>query len=249
MFILKTKYPFPVNRATTVDLRAQLLPGIAGGPPHLESATAMVQALAKLGYRHLITTPRLSGPNYQAADQTIQQAAAQLQQHVDLHGIAVSITPAAEYRIGEGFEEFVRQYPIRALPGNYVLLDIANHDSVRKLKGPIFELRARGYEPVIVQPENLPELIRSIVAIEYLRDLGCFFQVNLLSLVGHYGRRASSFAAKLLKAGYADFLGSNVRNPNDLLLLQTFAVTPTIGTLLEQTKFKNGELVFSELSE
>ncbi len=247
MFILKTKQPFPVNRATTVDLRAQLLPGIAGGPPHLESAMAMVQGLSRLGYRHLITTPQLHGPDYRAADQTIQQAVKDLQAHMERRGIAVSITPAAEYRIGEGFEEFVQQYPIRALPGNYVLLDITNHESVRDLKGPIFELRARGYEPVIVQPENLPDLIRSMAAIEYLRDLGCFFQVNLLSLVGHYGRRASSFAVKLLKAGYIDFLGSNVRNPQDLFLLQTFAVTPTIGTLLEQTKFKNGELVFSEI--
>ena len=249
MFILNTKQPFPVNRATTVDLRAQVLPGIAGGPPHLESALAMVHGLATLGYRHLITTPQLRGPNYRAADQAIQQAAAQLQQHVDRHGIVVSIIPAAEYCIGEGFEEFVQQYPIRALPGGYVLLDINEHHSVRDLKGPIFELRARGYVPVITQPENLPDLIRSMAAIEYLRDLGCLFQVNLLSLGGHRGRRASSFAAKLLKAGYVDFLGSNVRNPQDLLLLQTFAVTPTIGTLLEQTKFRNGELVFSDVSE
>ncbi|WP_257658726.1 CpsB/CapC family capsule biosynthesis tyrosine phosphatase [Parapedobacter lycopersici] len=249
MFILKAKQPFPVNRATTVDLRAQLLPGIAGGPAHLDSATALVQGLTALGYRHLITTPQLRGPDYRLADQAIQQAAIQLQQHVDQHGIIVSITPAAEYCIGEGFEEFVRQHSIRALPGNYVLLDISNHESVRDLKGPLFELRARGYEPVIVQPENLPDLIRSMAALEYLRDLGCFFQVNLLSLVGHYGRRASSFATKLLKAGYVDFLGSNVRNLQDLFLLQTFAVTPTIGTLLEQTKFKNGELVFSEISK
>ena len=84
-----------------------------------------------------------------------------------------------------------------------------------------------------------------MAAIEYLRDLGCFFQVNLLSLVGHYGRKAGVFAAKLLQTGYVDFLGSNVRDPEDLFLLQTFAVTPTIGTLLEQTKFRNGELVFS----
>lgn len=247
MFILRTKQPFPVNRATTVDMRAQLLPGIAGGPPHLESATALVQGLTRLGYRHLITTPRLSGPDYQSADQAIQQAALRLQHHIDRHGIAISITPAAEYRVGEGFEEFVRQHSIRSLPGNYVLLDVTDHESVRDLKGPIFELRARGYEPVIVQPENLPDLIRSMAAIEYLRDLGCFFQVNLLSLIGHYGRRAASFATKLLKAGYVDFLGSNVRTPQDLLLLQTFAVTPTIGTLLEQTKFRNGELVFSEV--
>lgn len=245
MFILKTKQPFPINRATTVDLRAQLLPGIAGGPPHLESACVLVQGLAGLGYRHLITTPRLCGPDYQAADQAIQQAVAKLQQHVDRHGITVSITPAVEYCVGEGFEEFLKQNTIRSIPGNYVLLDVAGHDSVRELKGPIFELRARSYHPVVVQPENLPDLIRSMAAIEYLRDLGCLFQVNLLSLIGHYGRRASSFAAKLLKAGYVDFLGSNVRSPHDLLLLQSFAVTPTIGRLLEQTKFKNSELVFS----
>lgn len=246
MFILKTKHPFPINRATTVDLRAQLLPGIAGGPPHLESARVLVQGLASLGYRHLITTPSLCGPDYQAADQAIQKAATQLQKHVDHHGISVSITPSAEYRVGNGFEEFVKHYPLRALPGNYVLLDVTDHDSVRELKGPIFELRARSYQPVVMQPENLPDLVRSMAAIEYLRDLGCLFQVNLLSLVGHYGRRASSFATKLLKAGYVDFLGSNVRDPYDLILLQAFAVTPTIGTLLEQTKFKNGELVAPE---
>ena len=246
MFLLNTKQPFPVNRATTVDLRAQVLPGIAGGPPHLESAMAMVHGLAALGYRHLITTPQLRGPNYRAADEAIQQAAAQLQQHVNEHGIAVSIISAAEYCIGEGFDEFVQHYPIRPLPGGYVLLDINAHHSVRELKGPIFELRARGYIPIIVQPENLPDLVRSMGPIEYLRDLGCLFQVNLLSLGGNRGRRAASFAAKLLKAGYVDFLGSNVRSPEDLLLLQAFAVTPTIGTLLEQTKFRNSELVFSD---
>src|SRR5690606_17140752 len=127
MFILRRRRPFPVNRVTTVDLRVQLLPGIAGGPPHLESATAIVKGLSRLGYQHLITTPRLNGPDYHYGDRYIQEAVSYLRRHIDRHGIAVSITPAAEYCIGEGFEESVRQHANRALLGNSVLLDISKH--------------------------------------------------------------------------------------------------------------------------
>ena len=45
-----------------------------------------------------------------------------------------------------------------------------------------------------------------------LKNAGCYFQLNLLSCVGYYGKEVAQTAEKLLLEGYVDFTGSDVHH-------------------------------------
>ena len=52
---------------------------------------------------------------------------------------------------------------------------------------------------------------------EKLKKAGCFFQINLLSNVGYYGKDVANTVDQLLKKGLVDFVGSDIHNKSHIL--------------------------------
>ena len=48
--------------------------------------------------------------------------------------------------------------------------------------------------------------------IEKLKNMGCLFQINLLSSTGYYGSKAIEFSDYLFKNNIIDFVGSDIHN-------------------------------------
>ena len=53
-------------------------------------------------------------------------------------------------------------------------------------------------------------------ALAHLRDIGCLFQLNWMSLCGRYGSRVEKQARYLLQQRWIDFIGSDLHRPDDL---------------------------------
>jgi tyrosine-protein phosphatase YwqE len=64
-----------------------------------------------------------------------------------------------------------------------------------------------GYRPLIAHPERYHYMDKS----DYrrLRDMGCFLQLNLPSVVGFYGDSAQARAMYLLDKGWYKMMGSD----------------------------------------
>ena len=54
-----------------------------------------------------------------------------------------------------------------------------------------------------------------------LKELGCLFQLNLLSLSQHYGSKITKIAEQLLKDNLIDFTGTDTHNNHHLNVLET----------------------------
>ena len=78
------------------------------------------------------------------------------------------------------------------------------------------ELQSAGYQPVLAHPERYNFYHNSINEYKKLKDIGCLFQLNILSTVGYYGQKISKISDFLIDNGYIDFVGSDVHHTKHL---------------------------------
>src|SRR5690606_30900466 len=125
----------------------------------------------------------------------------------------------------------------------YVMLTLHEKAAVRELKGPIFELRARGYEPIILHrdPRNFAKL--RVPALEYLSDLGCLLQLDLMTLAGVYGQPAKAKAEALLTKGLIRVVTTGVNSVADAEQLTTLTIPANVISALEQSLERHEQLV------
>jgi tyrosine-protein phosphatase YwqE len=81
-------------------------------------------------------------------------------------------------------------------------------------------MQMQNYQPVLAHPERYGYLSRTKEFYDQLKDAGCYFQLNLLSLSGHYGEHVQKLAEYLLKKNYYDLAGTDLHNSRHLSLLQ-----------------------------
>jgi tyrosine-protein phosphatase YwqE len=56
--------------------------------------------------------------------------------------------------------------------------------------------------------------------VDDLLNRGVFFQINLMSLTGHYSSAVKKMAEKLIKRGFVHFFGSDIHNPGHLEIVK-----------------------------
>jgi|GEM_PF-6160106 Capsular polysaccharide biosynthesis protein len=158
-----------------------------------------------------------------------------------VEGIDAEIIPS--YWLDENIEAGVKQFAPKAYRDKYVLFVLRDLNSVRGLKGPLFEVRARGYEPVILHrtPQQFANF--KLSAFKYLTDLGCLFHLDLMVLIGVYGQRAKSRAEILLKVGLIRLVTTGISDGIDVDQLITVHLSPNALSGLQQALLHHNALL------
>ncbi len=202
------------------DLHSHLLPGIDDGAPDLETSMLLIKGLANLGYKQLITTPHIMADLYPNTRDIILKKRDEVLQAIENESIELDkFDAAAEYFIDEHFVKLLKNEPLLTLPGNHVLVEMSFHRPYPELHAVIFDLQMKGYHPVLAHPERYPYL-HSTEDYQKLKEMGCKLQLNLLSLVGYYGRTIQSAARKIVENDLVDFLGTDLHHERHLLNLK-----------------------------
>lgn len=71
----------------------------------------------------------------------------------------------------------------------------------------------------MAHPERYSYYHRNYDAYYRMKELGFFLQVNLLSLVGYYGKSVAKAAKFILENDLADFVGTDLHHFNHLKVL------------------------------
>jgi len=107
----------------------------------------------------------------------------------------------------------------------------------------LFQLQLNGYQPILAHPERYLYFAGNKGWYDQLRDSGCYFQLNLLSFAGHYGREARDLALYLVKKGYVEFLGTDLHHPRHLELLRSSqTIAKTVRQLEDKGLLRNSTL-------
>jgi len=198
-----------------LDLHSHLIPGIDDGVPDTETALACLRKLKEMGYRKVITTPHIIQDLHPNTSEGIRRGLAQLQKAVDAEKLDLVVEAAAEYLLDDHFMNLLRNDDVLTLGQNLLLFELPFAIPPLNLEALVFQMMTRGYQPILAHPERYGYLHAHPERLKSLKDQGCFFQVNMLSLAGQYGSRIQQFARKLIDQNQVEFLGSDMHRLRD----------------------------------
>lgn len=222
------------------DMHSHLVPGIDDGSPDLATSLELVRGMMELGYKKIITTPHVLKEIYPNTEDTILPGIQKLKEAAAAEGLDVELSAAAEYFIDEHFEEHLKsRKPLLRLGGNLVLVEFSMITAPMDLQEILFEMQMQDYQPVIAHPERYIYLSRKKEFFDELKNNGCYFQLNLLSLIGHYGSSVQQLAEHLIKQNHYDLAGTDLHNAKHLDALQKLASSPLLKKLKESGSLKN----------
>ncbi|MBQ0025243.1 MAG: hypothetical protein KBT00_05935 [Bacteroidales bacterium] len=199
------------------DIHNHLLPGVDDGFHDANESLEAIHRMAENGCRELVFTPHLN-PDvapfvpeselkkvYQSFSATIPAE----------WGVKTSL--AAEYMVVRDFEKRL-EHPKSLLtyPDNSILIEMSYYFRSENLENTVFSLVMAGYKPILAHPERYGYMADSIRDFEHLHDMGCRFQLNLMSLGGVYGPASVYILTKLLKNGWYDFAATDLHTIGQL---------------------------------
>lgn len=211
MFSFLQKKKTSPAASLNVDIHSHLLPGIDDGVKSLDESLAVIRQFADAGYTKLITTPHIMSDTYRNEPSGIRAKLAELQEHLTVNNISLTIEAAAEYYLDSNLIQQVEtNSPLLTFGNNHLLFEMNYLTEPYQLKDFIFKLITQGYRPVLAHPERY-----QFMTLEKAEDLvhrGVLLQVNILSFIDYYSRPIRQLANQLVEHGWVSMLGSDCHN-------------------------------------
>lgn len=224
------------------DMHSHLLPGIDDGAPDLDTSVMLIKGMMAMGYQKFITTPHIYPDLYPNNKETITAAYQLLIQRLKEEQLDVEIKAAAEYFIDDMFaERLEKKEELLTIHKNWVLVEISFVSPPNDLNETIFNLILNGYQPVLAHPERYSYYYQPEVFHRF-KDQGCYLQINILSLLGYYGKTAQETARMLVKEQLVDLAGTDLHHARHLQALNTPSLMAEVDALLQSGRLLNPSL-------
>lgn len=223
-----------------VDMHSHLLPGLDDGLKTIEDTIAFVQELNTLGYEKLICTPHILSAVHPNTPQTILPKLEEVQKAVKEKNIKIQIEAAAEYMVDHEFEQLIKSgNKLLTFGSNFILIEMSYLAPSPNLGQVIFDLRLAGLQPILAHPERYNYYHHQFHEFKKIKDTGCWFQVNMLSLAGYYGKHIKKTAEKLIAEGMIDLIGTDMHHQNHLHATKQLALSNYFYKILKDVPLKN----------
>jgi protein-tyrosine phosphatase len=230
-------------RSLGSDMHSHLLPGIDDGSNSIENSLELVRGMKELGYSRLITTPHILWDIYKNTHAVIREKAEQLNVAIAEKGLGIEVHAAAEYFLDEHLDSLLRENePLLTISGKMVLVEFSLAFPSHSIKDILFQLQMQGYLPVVAHPERYIYLEKEKTFYDELKDIGCLFQLNILSLTNYYGKSVHELAQFLIKKNYYDLVGTDLHHARHLEALRSSSLAAPLKKLLDSGMIKNSSL-------
>ncbi len=227
-----------------VDIHSHLLPGIDDGAKNMDDSIELISKMSSYGIKNIITTPHVLGDVYPNTSKVIKQKLTEVKNELANRGIKdVQIAAAAEYMMDEQFSKLLENNDILTIKDKYVLVEMSFFSAPINLYEILFEIQLKGYKPVLAHPERYNFYHNDLNNFYKLKNSGCLFQLNLLSLTEQYGKGVQKISNKLLKEGLYDFVGTDTHHHHHLELLQKIGIQKNLDNLIDL--FNNNIKIFA----
>ena len=200
-----------------IDLHVHYVPGVDDGVDSVEEAAVLCRGLRSLGYDRLVTTPHIRSGMFDNRKAGLTAAFAELME--SLHGVPglPELSLSAEHHCDAIFFELFQANEILPLPGGKAVLVEFPYDALPvNVEQICFKLRLKGLRPLIAHPERCMPLFKRTDAIEPLLDQDVALQLDVMSLVGKYGRTAKKAAERMVEEGVYTVAATDAHSPEDL---------------------------------
>lgn len=215
-----------------IDLHVHFLPGIDDGVRTVEEGLRLCQGLAAIGYAELVATPHIRAGRFENRRTDLTAAFDAFASEALAEDALPRIALAAEHYFDDVFAELWSKGESMPYPGARAVLVEFPYDAM-PVRGAerLFALSVHGVRPVIAHPERTFPLFDQSDALRPMLDGGSVAQLDLMSLVGHYGRRPMQAAERMLDEGLYTIAASDCHRPEDV---------PRVAEAIERLRFLVG---------
>jgi len=199
-----------------IDIHIHILPDIDDGPISMEESMEMVRIAWEEGIRKMIVTPHRNHPSDFKRETEIEDTFFSFRQKVKIDYPELEIYLGTELFIREGYMEILdlQPYSMTLHQSRYTLIEFSRDVSSDYIQNAVFELKIRGYVPILAHVEFYEALLNRPDLIQMLKDEGAFIQVTAACFTGKKGRTIKKFAGLLLKKGLIDFIATDAHHSN-----------------------------------
>lgn len=210
------------------DWHSHILPGIDDGAESMEQSLHLLEELGRRGVSSVWLTPHIM-EDYPNTTEELRAIFGELRNNYDG---PVQLHLASENMLDTLFAERLAANDFLPIgPGRDMLLvETSYYSPPTGLEERLFEIRSAGLIPLLAHPERY-----TYMDMEQYRRLaaqGVRFQLNMMSLLGHYGPDAKAKARLLMKEGHYYCVGSDIHHAAHLPILDR--LSPSIAKELPQ---------------
>ena len=200
-----------------VDLHLHYVPGVDDGVATADEGLALCKGLGALGYDTLVATPHIRTAMFDNDKPGLEAEFARFVTMCKSVPEMPIMGVAAEHFFDDLFFERFERGECMLYPGGHAaLVELPNMHLPASLEAGLFRMNVRGVTPVLAHPERYRPLFRSTNPIAKLVDGGLVAQLDLMSLVGHYGRAPQRAAERMLDEDVYYIAASDAHGPQDV---------------------------------
>jgi tyrosine-protein phosphatase YwqE len=151
----------------------------------------------------------------------------------------IQLKLAAEYMLDSNFNTLLKNEKLLTLKDSYLLIEMSYLNAPLNLYETLFAIQIAGYKPILAHPERYAFYHNNYAEYIKLKEAGCLFQLNLLSLTNYYGKEVTTIAKKLLKDNLIDFVGTDThhdRHLNHLERINSTAILKQLTPILKNNE-------------
>ena len=221
----------PIELCNISDWHSHILPGVDDGIKTMDDALSVLAVMERTGFKNVWLTPHIMEdiPN------TVTDLQARFRELQSLYDGGIHLQLAAENMIDGLFSERLNSGHLLPIGENadMLLVETSYFNAPANIEGILTDIWKAGYKPLIAHPERYVYM-DEISGYGKWKEMGCLFQLNLLSLGGHYGTRAKKNALKLLAEGMYDYAGTDIHRLSHLTLLTDMKVPVNVARQVER---------------
>ena len=196
-----------------IDIHSHLLYGIDDGSKSIEDSVQIIEDLSKIGYTDIILTPHyISHSKYNSPRYNNLVLLNNLKNVLRGRNIKINLYLGNEIYINHHIGEMVDDGIISSLNNSkYLLIELpinGEYDYMDVFEDLIYD----GYKVILAHPERYHAFQRDFDKIYELEEIGVYFQCNLESILGSYGKGAIKMVKRMYKEKKVSFLATDIHH-------------------------------------
>ena len=194
-----------------VDLHSHILWGVDDGSKSKEMTLNMLSLAVEGGTNKIVCTPHYMPGYYEFTIDEIKKKQVEIKKMILEEGLDIETYIGQEvYYTNNILENYEKGYIGTINNSRYMLIEfnMRNFSSTEVLEN-LYELQLKGIVPIIAHPERYIKFIKKPSLINEFIKEGFLFQLNIGSLLGHFGNDVKKLAENYLRNKVYSALGSD----------------------------------------
>lgn len=223
-----------------IDIHSHIINEIDDGSRSLEESISILKKMNAIGFTIVMATPHyITGSRFIEDNASKLEKLKKIQTNLKEEQISTELYLGNEVFIDPRIVSLVEEKKIATLNNSkYILIELPVHRQMNDLFDILFQIRSKGYIPIIAHPERYTFLQEDHEKIDKFLEMGCLFQGNFGNMVAKYGGHAKKLFLYMLKHDKYQFLATDIHDENDILFENMNDVKKAIIKLTSLEKFE-----------